>query len=46
MMDELKDAIFACLIVLVFVAVIGFVGWYTEPPQRTQEINNVKGVRT
>jgi hypothetical protein len=45
MMDELKDALTAILYVLVFVAVIGFVGWYTEPPQRTQEIST-KGVRT
>ena len=45
-MDELKDAITAVLIVLVFVAVIGFIGWYTEPPQTRQEINRTKGVRT
>ncbi len=45
-MDELKDALTAVLYVIVFVLIIGFVGWYTEPPQRTREINNTKGVKT
>ncbi len=31
-MDELKDAITAVLYVILFVLIIGFIGWYTEPP--------------
>ncbi len=43
MMNELKDAIFACLIVIVFVFIIGFIGWYTEPPQ--ERIERPRSVR-
>ncbi len=47
MMDELKDATFAVLIVLAFVAVIGFIGWYTMEPEPVraeikQEVKPVK----
>ncbi len=33
MMDELKDVLTAVFYVLVFVLIIGFIGWYTEPPE-------------
>jgi hypothetical protein len=31
MIDEILDQVMAVLIVLVFVALIGFAGWITEP---------------
>ncbi len=52
MMDELKDATFAVLIVLTFVVIIGFIGWYTMEPEpvryqiRQERIERPKYVRT